>query len=302
MTDADANSEGRLRRGLLDLPFALIAAMRPRQISKNLFVLVAMVFANRFDRAPTALLAFALFCLVSGSVYLVNDVADREQDRQHPTKRKRPIASGRLPWQVALVFGVVFGVGGVAAAFALNVRFGAISLVYLLLQVAYTVWLKHVVLIDVFTIAAGFVLRAVAGAWAIQVPISTWLLVCTLQLALFLAFGKRRHELVSLQDGAANHRRILAEYSLPFLDQMISIVLGGLTVSYALYVINSPTAVQHPHLALTLPSVFYFIFRYLYLIHVEHKGGAPETILLEDRPTQVNALIWIILSVGAMQY
>jgi hypothetical protein len=144
-------------------------------------------------------------------------------------------------------------------------------------------------------------MRAIAGAWAIQVPISTWLLVCTLQLALFLAFGKRRHELVTLQEDAANHRRILAQYSLPFLDQMISIVLGGLTVSYALYVINSPTAAQHPHLAYTLPSVFYFIFRYLYLIHVEQKGGAPETILIEDRPTQVNALIWIALVLGAMR-
>jgi 4-hydroxybenzoate polyprenyltransferase len=286
---------------LLDLPAALIAGMRPRQATKNLFVLVAMVFANRFDRAATALLAFAIFWLASSSVYLLNDVADREQDRAHPTKRNRPIASGRLPWPVGLIAGVMFGLGGVAAAFAVNLRFGSITLLYLLLQAAYTLWLKHVVLVDVFAIAAGFVMRAIAGAWAIQVPISTWLLVCTLQLALFLAFGKRRHELVTLQEDAANHRRILAQYSLPFLDQMISIVLGGLTVSYALYVINSPTAAQHPHLAYTLPSVFYFIFRYLYLIHVEQKGGAPETILIEDRPTQVNALIWIALVLGAMR-
>ncbi len=301
MTDTNTENQATGWRGATDVPLALVAAMRPKQASKNLFVFVAMVFANRFDRALTACIAFALFCLVSGSIYLLNDVADREQDRLHPTKCKRPIASGRLPWRLALVCGVVFGAGGVAVGFLLNVRFGAIALVYLVLQAAYTVWLKHVVLIDVFTIAAGFVIRAVAGAWAIQVSISVWLLVCTLQLALFLGFGKRRHELVALEGNAANHRPILAEYSLPFLDQMISIVLGGLTVSYALYVINSPTAMQHPHLAYTLPCVFYGIFRYLYLIHMEHKGGAPETILLEDRPMQVNGLVYVALAVLAMR-
>jgi len=281
--------------------------MRPKQWTKNLFVYAAVVFTGNI---PTSLadavklrnfvigtLAFLLYCLVSGSIYLMNDVVDREQDRQHPEKCKRPIASGRLPWQTAAVASVVFGWGGVAAAFLFNVKFGLATLGYYVLQIAYTYSLKHIVLIDVFAIAAGFVIRAVAGGYAIKVDISPWLLICTLQLALFLGFGKRRHELVSLEDNAKNHRRILEEYSVAFLDQMISIVLGGLTVSYAIYTITSPTAVHHPLLVMTLVNVMYGIFRYLYLIHMEHKGGSPETILLEDRPMQINMLLWFIESV-----
>jgi 4-hydroxybenzoate polyprenyltransferase len=296
---------------MLDLPIALIQAMRPKQWTKNLFVYVALVFTNHL---PTSLsdsenlrlfgittAAFLLFCLISGSIYLMNDVADREQDRLHPLKRKRPVASGRLPWQVALVAGVVFGVGGVAASFLLNARFGLIALAYFGLQVAYTYSLKHMVLLDVFAIAAGFVFRAVAGGFAIGVPNSVWLLVCTLQLALFLGFGKRRHELVSLAENATSHRQILEHYSVPFLDQLIAIVLGGLVVAYALYSISSPTALMHPGLIITLPNVLYGIFRYLYLIHIQHKGGSPEAILLEDRPMQLNLLLWFAEVVIALK-
>jgi 4-hydroxybenzoate polyprenyltransferase len=292
------------RRSGVALPLALLLAMRPKQWTKNLFVFVAVLFTGnvpfsfaqtqRWASFGTACLAFALFCLISGAVYLMNDVVDREQDRLHPEKRHRPIASGSLPVSLATAASILFGVGGVAASFALGLKFGVVALIYYLLQFAYTWWLKHQVLLDVFAIAAGFVLRAVAGALAINVTISVWLLVCTLQLALFLGFGKRRHELVSLAEGARDHRRILEHYTVSFLDQLIAISLAGLIVSYSLYSITSPTAIHHPALVVTLPNVFYGIFRYLYLIHVQHKGGSPETILLEDRPMQINLLLWLI--------
>lgn len=299
------------RAGALSPTFALIAAMRPKQWTKNLFVFIALVFTNSL---PTSVqdsghlralgltcLAFALFCLISGAIYLLNDAFDREQDRLHPEKRKRPIASGRLSVGFALAGAALFGPGGVAASFLINRGFGLIALLYLVLQVAYTLSLKHMVLIDVFVLAGGFVLRAVAGGFAIHVPISEWLLVCTLQLALFMGFGKRRHELVSLAEEARNHRRNLAQYTVPLLDQLIAIVLGALTVCYAIYVILSPTALKHPALVMTLPSVMYGIFRYLYLIHVEHKGGSPETILLQDRPMQLNLLLWVALVIVAFK-
>lgn len=299
------------QRTALDLAPAILLAMRPKQWTKNLFVYVALVFTNHLptsihDTVNLRLLgittaAFALFCLISGSIYLMNDVADREQDRLHPIKRKRPVASERLPWKVAAVAGGLFGVGGVAAAFLINTPFGLIALAYFGLQIAYTFALKHMVLLDVFAIAAGFVFRAVAGGFAIGAPNSVWLLVCTLQLALFLGFGKRRHELVSLAENARSHRQILEHYSVPFLDHLIAIVLGGLVVAYALYSISSPTALQHPGLVVTLPNVMYGIFRYLYLIHIQNKGGSPDTILLEDRPMQLNLLLWFVEVVVAMK-
>lgn len=293
------------------MPAALLAAMRPQQWTKNLFVLVATIFtdnlpmslhdAARWRTFGIAMAAFGLFCLVSGSVYLVNDIADREQDRQHPVKRNRPIASGRLPWQIAAVCAAIAGPGGVALAFLINVPFGLITAGYLVLQVLYTFVLKNLVLLDVFTIAAGFVMRAVAGGLAIRVSVTVWLLVCTLQLALFLGFGKRRHELTSLADGATDHRPILSEYSVPLLDQMMGIVLAGLIICYAIYTVTSPTAMRHHWLIMTLPNVMYGVFRYLYLVHIRHEGGAPETVLMTDRPTQVNIALYVAEAVCAFK-
>lgn len=287
----------------LQLPILLIEAMRPKQWAKNLFVLVALVFTDNIPRSlsdsarwalfGTTVKAFFLFCLVSGAIYLINDVFDREQDRLHPEKRKRPIASGRLSPNLALAVAVLIAAASLVAGFGINVRFAVVLISYFALQLAYTWALKHMVLLDVFAIAGGFVFRAVAGAFAIGVPNSLWLLVCTLQLALFLGFGKRRHELVSLAEDASSHRRNLEHYTVPLLDQLIAIVVGGLTVSYAIYTVMSPTALKHGLLIITLPNVLYGVFRYLYLIHVEHKGGSPETILFEDRPMQVNLGIWI---------
>ncbi len=308
---ADVPPRPRSRYGAADIPIALLLAMRPKQWTKNLFVFIALLFTNnlphnlhdagRWAMLELTCIAFALFCLVSGAVYLMNDVFDREQDRLHPEKRKRPIASGRLPWQVAIFASATFGLGGCAAGFVINRPFGVIVVAYLVLQIAYTFFLKHQVLLDVFTIAGGFIFRAVAGGFALGVPVSVWLLVCTLELALFLGFGKRRHELVSLAEDAQSHRRNLAHYSVPLLDQFISIVLGALVVSYAIYSITSVTATLHPALWITWVNVLYGIFRYLYLIHIQHKGGSPETILLEDRPMQINLLLWVVEVLVAMQ-
>ncbi|MGC8667945.1 MAG: decaprenyl-phosphate phosphoribosyltransferase [Chthonomonadales bacterium] len=285
------------------ISWALVEGLRPKQWTKNAFVFAALVFTNNIplsfqDRHRWHMLgltmgAFVLFCMVSGAVYLLNDVADRDQDRVHPQKRHRPVASGRLPVGVAVFWAVLLGAGGIAIAFRLNLPFGLITLGYFALQLAYTFVLKHEVLIDVFAIAAGFVLRAAAGALAISVPISVWLLICTLQLALFLGFGKRRHELIALAHEARNHRRNLQHYTVNLLDQMMAIVLAALVVCYAIYTIMSPTASQHPLLVITLVNVLYGVFRYLYLVQVEHKGGSPEAILMEDRPMQINLLAWI---------
>ncbi len=298
-------------RGIADMPIALLLAMRPKQWTKNLFLYAAVLFT---DNVPTAFhqtqkwhnlnlatIGFLIFCVISGSIYLMNDVADREQDRVHPTKCKRPIASGRLPWSTAVVFSILFGWGGVASGYLVNFKFGNICLGYYILQVAYTFVLKHHVIIDIFAIAAGFCFRAVAGAFVIGVPNSVWLLMCTMQLALFLGFGKRRQELVALAGNAKDHRKSLSQYSVPFLDQLISIVLAGLIVSYALYTFTSPTAIAHKYLIITTVNVMYGIFRYLYLIHMEHKGGSPEAVLLEDRPMQINLLLWVVEVILALK-
>lgn len=279
----------------------LLQAMRPRQWTKNLFVLAAMVFTDKWSQVGQIAMAFGLFCAVAGGVYILNDVMDCQRDRLHPVKRNRPIAAGVVPVGLATVIGALLTLGGTALGFLIGRQFGITLAGYLLLQVAYTLVLKHMVLLDVFAIAAGFVLRAVAGGAAIHVPISTWLLVCTLQLALFLGFAKRRHEILCLAEDAGSHRQSLTSYSVPFIDQLISIVLASLAVSYAVYSISSSTALHHPWLAVSFPSVLYGVFRYLYLIHMEHKGGSPETILIEDRPLQVNLLIWLAAVIVAFK-
>jgi 4-hydroxybenzoate polyprenyltransferase len=258
---------------------------------------MALVFAGELFHGTAFLrvtLAFLLFTAVSGSVYLLNDLLDAEQDRQHPKKRSRPIASGALPTGVARVAMVTLAVGGLAASFALRPMFGIALTAYLLLQIAYCYSLKHIVLLDVFVLAAGFVLRVVGGALVINVHISHWLLLCSLQLALFLGFGKRRQELVLLGGDATRHRAILDEYSLPFLDQMITIVAGITIVCYSVYSVESDTALHHPHLWITVPFVIYGVFRYLYLVYQRGWGGAPDEVLLKDRTLQVTMLLWFV--------
>lgn len=289
------------KSGTTDRIVALFMAMRPKQWIKNLSLFVGIVFAQRllsvvsFERA---VLAFAAFCAASSFIYLFNDLLDLENDRQHPIKRNRPLASGRLPisWAIAmmgvliLVCAVLTGsiyvipipspdifasVGGANALFTLSIAS------YLVLMVLYGVRLKHVVLLDVFIIAGGFVLRILAGAVVIPVSISPWLYLVTILLSLFLALNKRRHELSLLQGQASTHRLILKEYSIPMLDQMITIVTAATLMAYSLYTFQSPTG-DH-RLMVTIPLVLYGMFRYLYLVYMHMEGGSPEEVLLRDR-------------------
>ena len=277
---------------------AMVKAIRLKQAPKNLFVFAALVFAGKLFDLPMlaqTLAAFILFTLAAGSVYLLNDILDVEQDRRHPTKCKRPIASGALPVGVAWAESIVLAVGSLCAAFALRPGFGFALLCYIFLQIAYCLKLKHIVLIDVFTIAMGFVLRAVAGALVINVSFSHWLLLCTLQLALFLGFGKRRQEIVLLGEGAGQHRANLDEYSKPLLDQIINIVVGVTIVCYSVYSVESDTAHLHPHLWVTVPIVIYALFRYMYLVYQKGWGGAPDEVLQKIAFLQATIVVWFLV-------
>jgi 4-hydroxybenzoate polyprenyltransferase len=276
---------------------AIVVSMRPRQWVKNLFVFAGLVFAQRLftGAAWTALAAFAIFCGLSGAIYLINDVADRDRDRLDPRKRTRPIAAGRLPVGVAIAAAVVLVVGGLVCAAILSRAFLVTALAYVVLLVAYSAWLKHIVIVDVLVVASGFVLRAVAGAVVIAVQMSGWLLICTVLLALFLALGKRRYEYVTLDKDAARHRPILAEYSPALLDQMIAVVTASTVTAYALYTMSPETVSKfHTHLLpATLPFVLYGIFRYLYLLYRRQLGGNPSELLFSDRALIINAVGWI---------
>lgn len=276
---------------------SLLVSLRPRQWTKNLIVFAGLIFGQRLGEARAiaeAFAAFAIFCALSGAVYLVNDIVDREADRQHPTKAARPIAAGDLTIGSAIGAALALAAFALGAAYWLDRPFGHVALSYVVLLVLYSGPLKRVVIIDVLTIALGFVLRAAAGAVAIDVPISHWLLVLTIQLALFLALSKRRHELVTLAGQATNHRQSLGEYSPEFLDQLISIVAASTLIAYAIYTI-SPETVQKfgtNLLGLTLPFPIYGIFRYLYLVHRKADGGSPAETLLTDRPLLACVALW----------
>jgi 4-hydroxybenzoate polyprenyltransferase len=232
--------------------------------------------------------AFVLLCLMSGAVYIMNDLQDMENDRQHPTKSRRPLPSGKLSPTFAGVAAVILALGSLAGALLLSPVLAGILLTYLLLQIAYSRWLKHVVLLDVLVVSIGFVLRVAAGVAVIDVErFSPWLYVCTWLLALFLALGKRRHELILLGSEAVSHRAILDEYNLDLLDRLIGIVTTSALVAYSLYTFLAEGLPANHLMMLTIPFVLYAIFRYLYLIHVRHEGGAPEEIFLRDRPMQV---------------
>jgi 4-hydroxybenzoate polyprenyltransferase len=281
------------------LALHLLLSLRPAQWSKNLLVFAGLLFGRRlFDAASVldAVSAFAVFCVLSGVVYLVNDIADRESDREHPLKAQRPIASGALPVPIAAGIACALGAGGLAAAYAIGPAFAAVAAAYLGLQIMYSFPLKHIVIIDVLTIAVGFVLRAVGGAVAVHVEISHWLLVCTILLALFIALAKRRHEIVLLAGGAANHRPILGEYSAYLLDQMIGVVTASTLISYVFYTISPETQAKFgtAWLGLTIPFPLYGIFRYLYLVHQREGGGSPADLLLTDRPLLACVALWAL--------
>ncbi len=275
----------------------LFISLRPHQWTKNFVVLAALIFAERLYHVPSLLLAggaFVVFCMLSGAVYLVNDLSDLEGDRQHPVKRSRPLPSGALSTSVAKVASVALAAVAISASFAIGRNFAAVAILYFGVMVAYSLALKHIVVVDVLVVAMGFVLRALAGAVAIDVAFSHWLLICTLLFALFLALAKRRQELTLLAGGAAQHRRILGEYSPYLLDQMIAVVTASTVVSYALYTLAPETISRFgtDRLVWTLPFVLYGILRYLYLVHQKEEGGNPTEVLLNDRPILVAVALW----------
>jgi 4-hydroxybenzoate polyprenyltransferase len=311
----------------------LLKAMRPKQWVKNAFVFAGIVFAGQhLFIQPWALArvaaAFVLFSLISGCVYLINDLADIENDRQHPRKRSRPLASGQLSPKFAAGAAIAISVVSLATPFILGVSvdlpprsaplwerlessgalgwyaFGLILLAYFILQIAYTFRLKHVVIVDLFAIAAGFVLRAVGGAVILQVIITPWWLVCVLLLALFLGLGKRRNELLVLESGAGSHRRILEEYSAHFLEHLITIDVACTIIAYSLATFTAPSVPQKPYplLMVTIPFVIYALFRYLYLMYQRGEGGTPEELLFEDRPLLASIVLWGGLVVGILLF
>jgi len=287
---------------------AVLRSMRPRQWTKNLIVFMALLFSinDRWEVSEPSewapllgwtALTFVLFSLVSSADYLVNDVVDRESDRKHPQKRKRPIAAGQLSVRAALIWAGVLAAlalgGGFALAAPLTWQVGATLSAYIVLMLAYTFVLKHVVLMDMMVIGAGFILRAMAGAIAIDVPISPWLYVVTALGALFLVISKRRAELTLLESGAAEHRPILQEYSASLLDQIGALVTASTLIAYGLYTFTAENLPENNAMMLTIPFVLYGILRYLYLVHTKEQGGSPEDVLLRDRPLMIDILLWL---------
>ena len=276
------------------LPF--LESLRPKQWAKNGIIFAALVFdVQLFRPAPflRTLAGFALMCLLSSAVYLINDLADIEKDRQHPKKRNRPLPSGRLPKNTALAAAVVLPFIALPLAFLLDWRFGLIALTYLVKDLLYSYRLKDTPIIDVLLIALGFLLRVSAGVVIITVArFSPWLYICMGLLALFMAFGKRRGELVLLQNGRGETRAVLKEYSLPFLDEMINLVSTATLIAYSLYTFSAPNLPQNHTMMLTIPFILYGILRYLYLIHMKGEGGAPDELVLSDRPLQITFIVW----------
>lgn len=276
----------------------LIKSLRPKQWTKNFFVFAGLLFTLGTPHPVSDFLkvgaAFLLFCLLSGASYLVNDLLDIEQDRKHPYKGSRPVASGLVPTKVAWSAAIVLAVVSLGASVALDWAFGAAALAYYALTLAYSLNLKNAVIVDVFAISGGFVLRAVAGALVIHVQISPWLLLCTTLLTLFLALAKRRGELILMADDASNHRMILRDYTPTMLDQMISVTGSACLMAYSLYTFApfSRTAEAHPWMMITIPFVIFGLFRYVYLIHTKQITDSPESALLTDRQLLINVLLW----------
>lgn len=288
---------------------AILLSMRPKQWTKNLLVFAALIFARKATD-PTCVLhvvvTFVLFCILSGTVYLVNDVVDLPADRKHPRKSKRPIASGQLSTRMALATAGVLAPLAVAGCFAINMNTGLVAAGYLILTLGYHFILKSVVILDALAVSAGFVLRAAVGAEAIAVEISPWLFMCTLLLALFLSFAKRRQEIVLMEENAHATRQILLEYTPELLDQLIAVVTACTVMCYCLYTISDRTIRElgTPNLVYTIPFVIYGIFRYLYLVHRHGQGDAPDQVLLNDLPLLLTVVLYVaaagvILYVGS---
>lgn len=284
----------------------LIRTMRPTQWVKNGFAFAGIMFDQQLtELEPLArvVATFALLCMAASTIYIINDLVDIERDRQHPRKRNRPLPSGQLPVRLAVVAAVILPIASLAGSLLLDLRLAAVIFGYLALHIAYSFWLKNIVIIDVFAIAAGFILRVEAGIVVIDVTnFSPWLYVCAGLLALFLAIGKRRQEMIMLADNAENHREIYKDYNMALLDDMLRVVTIGSVLTYMLYTIEAPTIRTTGHrMMLTVPFVIYGIFRYLYLIHVKGEGSAPDELLFKDMPLLADVILWV-LAVGLILY
>ena len=287
---------------------ALIRSLRPKQWTKNGLLFAGYLFTIQQGHSTADLLkviaSFGIFCAVSGATYMINDVVDIECDRIHPRKCKRPIASGSLPVTAATVAAVLMLGVSIWLAFRLGTAFGAITVAYLALTLSYSARLKHIVIVDVLAIAAGFVARAVAGAVVIHVAISPWLLLCTTLLALFLGLAKRRSELLTLENGGLDHRKTLGEYTAPMLDQMLGVTASATLMAYCLYTFTAVCATTgklHPAMMITIPFVVYGLFRYMFLIQSRNAGGSPELVLLEDKPMLLNVVLYVVAAVIALK-
>ncbi len=286
---------------------ALLASMRPWQWSKNVFVLAAPMFGKRMFDGPDLFrvaLALGSFSIVSSGVYLLNDVLDRERDREHPEKRNRPIASGALSAGFALVVAGLLAGGGVTVGYLVSAGLGWILSLYLAIQVAYCVRLKQVVLVDVFCIASGFVLRVLAGAVVLDLYLSSWLILTTIFLSLFLALCKRRAEVVLLEESGEDHRETLREYLPGFLDQVIAVTTASVVLCYSLYTLDARTVAEFGtrNLVFTVPFVIFGIFRYLFLVHLRRGGASPVITLVKDPPLLVNGVAWTLFAVAILYF
>ncbi|HOQ36890.1 MAG TPA: decaprenyl-phosphate phosphoribosyltransferase [Acetivibrio sp.] len=288
---------GTKKATVFDKVKGFVCLVRPKQWIKNLFVFSALIFAKLvFEPAylKTVFLAFLCFCMISSCVYILNDIIDADNDRLHPKKRTRPIASGLISKGEALVFLAVLLPVAIISGFLLHMYFGLILLVYFINNILYSIAVKHMVILDVMSIAVGFLLRVIGGGVVIEVYISQWILLCTLLLSLFLGFSKRRNELVVLENGADSHRKILKEYSLEFIDNMLSIVTASTVMAYSLYTFSSK---NNYFMMLTIPFVLYGIFRYQYIIYMKKEGGSPEETVLSDIPLMLCIFLWVAISV-----
>jgi 4-hydroxybenzoate polyprenyltransferase len=284
--------------------------MRPKQWTKNGFIFIGFIFTLNQYWAPftpkmyqmlaTAIAAFVIFCMLSSSVYLINDIADLENDRLHPIKRHRPLAAGRLKPIYAASVAILLCAIALPAAFYLDRAFGLVALIYFAIMLAYSSILKTLVIVDALTIAIGYVLRAVAGAVAINVDISPWLVVCVLLGSLFIAFAKRRHELILLNNEATNHRPILSEYSPALLDEIINVVVSTAIIAYSLYTFTYEKLPKNHAMMLTIPFILYGAFRYLYLMHLKNEGGSPEETLLKDIPLLLDIGLWLLAVIAIL--
>ncbi len=273
----------------------ILVSMRPKQWYKNLVIFIGIIFSINLLNLNLwidVIAAFTIFCILSGSIYVLNDILDLEKDKNHPKKKNRPLASGRLKVSHALTSAIILICIALTGAYLLNLQFFMVSVAFFILMLVYSFFLKEIIIVDIMVISIGFVLRAMAGALAIGVYVSPWLIICAFLLALFLALGKRRHELVLLKENASNHRKILGEYSTEMLDQMINITTSALIMSYSLYTFFSGNI----YIMITIPFAFYGLFRYIFLVHARNMGGEPEMIF-KDKGTVISIVLWVIVVV-----